>query len=90
MKWIIGGLLSVLVSLPAMAQPWHKKPTLEQLIVKLNTKYQSDDLSEYTLEKMEQVDNLSYFIRYLDQPGTEQHAKLKAFLWGMGRAHRQY
>ncbi|MFS1909556.1 hypothetical protein BCU30_026140 [Vibrio lentus] len=47
MKWIIGGLLSVLVSLPAMAQPWHKSPTLEQLIVKLNTKYQSDDLSEY-------------------------------------------
>ncbi|MEZ8206787.1 hypothetical protein BH581_02980 [Vibrio splendidus] len=87
MKWIIGGLLSVLVSLPAMAQPWHKSPTLEQLIVKLNTKYQSDDLSEYTLEKMEQVDNLSYFIRYLDQPGTEQHAKLKAFLWGMQAAH---
>ncbi|MFS1914430.1 hypothetical protein [Vibrio sp. 10N.286.48.B7] len=49
MKWIIGGLLSVLVSLPAMAQPWHKAP-LEQLIVKLNTKYQSDDLSEYTQE----------------------------------------
>lgn len=87
MKWIIGGLLSVLVSLPAMAQPWHKSPALEQLIVKLNTRYQSDDLHSLDIKLMVQVDNLSYFIRYLDQPGTEQHAKLKAFLWGMQAAH---
>lgn len=87
MKWIIGGLISVLVSLPAMAQPWHKSPALEQLIVKLNTRYQSDDLHSLDIKLMDQVDNLSYFIRYLDQPGTEQHAKLKAFLWGMQAAH---
>ncbi|MFS1963314.1 hypothetical protein BCU31_025310 [Vibrio lentus] len=87
MKWIIGGLLSVLVEPTGYGAAVGTKAPLEQLIVKLNTKYQSDDLSEYTLEKMEQVDNLSYFIRYLDQPGTEQHAKLKAFLWGMQAAH---
>ncbi|WP_435250682.1 hypothetical protein ACMAZD_26295 (plasmid) [Vibrio sp. nBUS_14] len=87
MKWMITGLLSVLVCLPAMAQPWHKSPELEALITKLNAKYESDDLSDFRRRQMEEVDNLSYFIRYLDKPGTPEHAQLKAFLWGMQSAH---
>ena len=87
MKWVITGLLSVLVCLPAMAQLWHKSPELEALITKLNGKYESDDLSNYQSEKMDRVDNLSYFIRYLDKPGTPEHAQLKAFLWGTQSEH---
>lgn len=87
MKWMMTGLLSVLVCLPAMAQPWHKSPELEALVTKLNAKYESYELSDYQSEKMGRVDNLSYFIRYLDKPGTSEHAKLKAYLWGMQSAH---
>ena len=87
MKWMITGVLSVLVCLPAMAQPQHKSPELEALITKLNAKYESDDLHYLDIKLMKQVDNLSYFIRYLDKPGTPEHAQLKAFLWGMQSAH---
>ncbi|KAB0478837.1 hypothetical protein F7Q91_15810 [Vibrio chagasii] len=87
MKWMMTGLLSVLVCLPAMAQPWHKSPKLEALVTKLNATYESDDLHYLDIKMMKQVDNLSYFIRYLDKPGTPEHAQLKAFLWGMQSAH---
>lgn len=87
MKWMMTGLLSVLVCLPAMAQPWHKSPELEALVTKLNAKYESDDLHYLDIKMMKQVDNLSYFIRYLDKPGTPEYAQLKAFLWGMQSAH---
>ncbi|CAH7239735.1 conserved exported hypothetical protein [Vibrio chagasii] len=87
MKWITMALMSLLVSLPAMAQSWNKSSELKALVSKLNAKYESNELSDYQIEKMGRVDNLSYFIRHLDKPGTPEHAQLKAFLWGMQSAH---
>ncbi|QFT13620.1 hypothetical protein [Vibrio sp. THAF190c] len=87
MKWMISGLLSVLVCLPAMAQQWQKSADLEALVDKLNERYESEELHYLDVKMMNQVDNLSYFIRYIDQPDTPEYLQLKAFLWGVQSAH---
>ena len=86
MKWIIC-FLSMTFSVSSLAGAWLKSPELEALVEKLNAKYTSGSLHEIDIDYMNQVDNLSYFIRYIDQPHTPEHGKLKAYLLGAQQAH---
>ncbi|CCN85958.1 conserved exported hypothetical protein [Vibrio nigripulchritudo Wn13] len=67
--------------------PWDPSPQLKELIIGLKLKYASPALSNNQRSHMTRVDNLSFFISHIDQPGTPEHAQLKAFLWGMQKAH---
>ena len=67
--------------------PWQKSPALSQLLDELQTYYQSDDISEFRRDFMKRVDNLSYFVRYIDKPGTPEHAKLEGYLTGLQIAY---
>lgn len=82
-------ILSLLFIAPAWAQSstWHQSPELEALVVELKQHYASDDLSELRQEKMTQVDNLSFFILYIDKPDTPEYKLLKAYLWGVQQTH---
>lgn len=78
-------ILSLLFIAPTWAQAstWNKSPELDALIVELKQHYASDDLSDFRHEQMTQVDNLSFFIQYIDKPDTPEYQLLKAYLWGV-------
>lgn len=85
--WVV--LLSILAIAPVWAQDeiWPKSPQLEALIVELKQLYASDDLMPVDKRNMTEVDNLSFFILYIDKPEAPEHKLLKAYLWGMQEAH---
>ncbi|TFH89345.1 hypothetical protein [Vibrio ouci] len=85
--WFI--LLSMLFVAPAWAQSgtWNKSPELDALIVKLKQHYASDDLFTIDKRSMTQVDNLSFFILYIDKPDTPEYKQLKAYLWGVQQSY---
>ncbi|MCR9653199.1 hypothetical protein NB537_00095 [Vibrio parahaemolyticus] len=62
--------------------PWNKSPQLEELIVNLKKQYSMENQSELRKQNLSEVDNLSYFIRFIDKDGSPEQAKLKAFLLG--------
>lgn len=67
--------------------PWNKSSQLEELIVNLKKQYSMENQSELRIEKLAEVDNLSYFIRFIDKDGSPEQAKLKAFLLGVQQTH---
>ncbi|MGR5096983.1 hypothetical protein [Vibrio maritimus] len=71
----------------AQTAPWSKSPALEALIVELKQHYAADDLFEIDKQNLQRVDNLSYFIRFIDKPDAPEYPLLKAYLWGMQDAH---
>lgn len=85
--WVV--LLSILAIAPVSAQDeiWPKSPQLEALIVELKQLYASNDLMPVDKRNMTEVDNLSFFILYIDKPEAPEHKLLKAYLWGMQEAH---
>ncbi|EGQ8923928.1 hypothetical protein ACN930_002247 [Vibrio parahaemolyticus] len=89
MNKILTVILSLLFIAPTWAQDntWRKSPELDALIAELKQHYASDDLSELKQEKMTQVDNLSFFIQYIDKPDTPEYKLLKAYLWGVQQTH---
>lgn len=78
-------LISLLFTTPVWAQSitWNKSPELEALVVELKQHYASDDLFTIDKRSMTQVDNLSFFIQYIDKPDTPEYQLLKAYLWGV-------
>lgn len=66
--------------------PHVKSSKLEALIASLKKQY---DLAEDDFDKnrMSEVDNLSYFIRFIDKDGSPEQAKLKAYLLGAQSAY---
>lgn len=82
-------LIALLFTTPVWAQSstWNKSPELEALIVELKQHYASDDLSDFRHRQMKQVDNLSFFIQYIDKPDTPEYQLLKAYLWGTQQAY---
>ncbi|CAH1538239.1 conserved exported hypothetical protein [Vibrio jasicida] len=88
MKKAICFLLSLLFTVPVWAEPiWQKSSLLESKIKEYKQLYTSSDLSDFDHKKMNQVDNLSFFIRYHDKPNTPEYERLKAYLWGMQVAY---
>ncbi|CAK1764826.1 hypothetical protein VCRA2119O147_1300009 [Vibrio crassostreae] len=45
----------------------------------------SDYLSDFRHKQMTQVDNLSFFIQYIDKSDTPEYKPLKAYLWGYNK-----
>ncbi|TFH90176.1 hypothetical protein [Vibrio ouci] len=45
--------------------------------------YASDELFAIDKRSMTQVDNLSFFILYIDKPDTPEYKLLKEYLWGV-------
>ncbi|MEZ8862542.1 hypothetical protein AB6E85_21445, partial [Vibrio sp. 10N.247.311.51] len=63
-------LLMSVVSLNVSANslpPWNKSPQLEALIVEFKQQYHSEHLSDFRQKQMSKVNNLSYFIRFIDK-----------------------
>jgi hypothetical protein len=89
MNKILTVILSLLFIAPTWAQTstWSKSPELEALIVELKQHYASDDLFAIDKRSMTQVDNLSFFIQYIDKPDTPEYKLLKAYLWGLQEAY---
>ena len=82
-------LLMSIISLNVLANslpPWNKSPQLEALIVDFEQTYQ-EATHELLKKKMTQVNNLSYFIRFIDKEGAPEQAQLKAFLLGTQQAY---
>lgn len=67
--------------------PHVKSSKLEALIASLKTQYAMENQSELRVEKLTEVDNLSYFIRFIDKDGSPEQAKLKAYLLGAQSAY---
>ena len=91
----ISSLLLVLIASTASfnsyanrVAPWNKSPQLETLIMNLKNQYSMENQSELRIEKLAEVDNLSYFIRFIDKDGSPEQAKLKAFLLGVQQTHQ--
>ncbi|HHY0508342.1 TPA: hypothetical protein ACVU5Q_004648 [Vibrio parahaemolyticus] len=86
MNKILTVILSLLFIAPTWAQDntWRKSPELDALIVELKQHYASDDLFAIDKRSMTQVDNLSFFIQYIDTP---EYKLLKAYLWGVQQTH---
>ncbi|EPZ5426946.1 hypothetical protein ACXOLY_004446 [Vibrio parahaemolyticus] len=76
MNKILTVILSLLFIAPTWAQDntWRKSPELDALIVELKQHYASDDLFAIDKRSMTQVDNLSFFIQYIDKPDTPEYA----------------
>ncbi|HAV1497614.1 hypothetical protein [Vibrio parahaemolyticus] len=89
MNKILTVILSLLFIAPTWAQDntWRKSPELDALIVELKQHYASDNLFAIDKRSMTQVDNLSFFIQYIDKPDTPEYKLLKAYLWGQQEAH---
>ncbi|HAV1370506.1 TPA: hypothetical protein JG844_000751 [Vibrio parahaemolyticus] len=89
MNKILTVILSLLFIAPTWAQDntWRKSPELDALIVELKQHYASDNLFAIDKRSMTQVDNLSFFIQYIDKPDTPEHKLLKAYLWGTQQAY---
>ncbi|HDY7824463.1 TPA: hypothetical protein RQK26_000745 [Vibrio vulnificus] len=85
MNKILTVILSLLFIAPTWAQDntWRKSPELNALIAELKQHYASDDLFAIDKRSMTQVDNLSFFIQYIDKPDTPEYKLLKAYLWGV-------
>lgn len=89
MNKILTVILSLLFIAPTWAQDntWRKSPELNALIAELKQHYASNDLSDFRHEQMAQVDNLSFFIQYIDKPDTPEYKLLKAYLWGVQQSY---
>lgn len=87
MKKAICFLLSLLFTVPVFAETaWQKSPELEALITQLKERYATTK-RDSDHERMNEVNNLSYFIRFNDQPDTLEYKLLKAYLLGLQNAH---
>lgn len=87
MKKAICFLVSLLFTVPVWAEPIpSKSPELQELIAQLKKQYATTS-SDFGLKKMNEVNNLSYFIRFNDQPDTPEYKLLKAYLLGLQQAH---
>ncbi|CAH7351616.1 conserved exported hypothetical protein [Vibrio chagasii] len=81
--------LMLLVSLNASASSlpaWNNSPQLDALIGSFKQTYQ-EATHEFDKKQMSRVNNLSFFIRFIDKEGTPEQAQLKAFLLGTQQAY---